>query len=319
MKFTTPSIEFSIGTTPHSTSPATTASSTSGTVGNGTASAASRSGWVCSACSANVPNGPKNPTRRCPSPAMAPEAIGAARAAAGRLSPTIWHHGAMDEAALRALLDDVTAGRMSADDAVAALRRLPFADLGDALVDHHRLLRQGMPEAVYGPGKSPEQCARIVGELLTNGRGAVLLTRAVRRSGEGRRGRQRTGPRARTDRRLPIARTVANGPRPRRHRRDGRRSGRRRVHHDVVRPRVRPRSSGRRRGRRAAPPARPHRPGDVGRRRRRAGGHGRRIGQRHRRDDCGAGDRRADERRLRHVAGRGSPRCWRCTRRAPAA
>lgn len=84
----------------------------------------------------------------------------------------------MDEAALRALLDDVTAGRVSADDAVAALRRLPFADLGDALVDHHRLLRQGMPEAVYGPGKSPEQCARIVTELLTNGSGAVLLTRA---------------------------------------------------------------------------------------------------------------------------------------------
>ncbi len=84
----------------------------------------------------------------------------------------------MDEAALRALLDDVTAGRVSADDAVAALRRLPFADLGDALVDHHRALRQGMPEAVYGPGKSPEQCARIVGELLTNGTGPVLVTRA---------------------------------------------------------------------------------------------------------------------------------------------
>jgi NCAIR mutase (PurE)-related protein len=36
-----------------------------------------------------------------------------------------------------------------------------------------------MPEAVYGPGKSPEQCVRIVGELLTNGSGPVLLTRAT--------------------------------------------------------------------------------------------------------------------------------------------
>jgi NCAIR mutase (PurE)-related protein len=84
----------------------------------------------------------------------------------------------MDEAALRALLDDVTAGRTSADDAVAALRRLPFADVGDALVDHHRALRQGMPEAVYGPGKSAEQVVRIVGELLAHGDGPVLVTRA---------------------------------------------------------------------------------------------------------------------------------------------
>ncbi len=76
------------------------------------------------------------------------------------------------------MLDDLTAGRLAPDDVVARLRRLPFADLGDALVDHHRALRLGMPEAVYGPGKSPEQCVRIVTELLTNGSGAVLLTRS---------------------------------------------------------------------------------------------------------------------------------------------
>ena len=46
------------------------------------------------------------------------------------------------------------------------LRRLPFADLGFAKVDHHRRLRQGLPEAVYGQGKTPEQCSAIVGELL---------------------------------------------------------------------------------------------------------------------------------------------------------
>lgn len=84
----------------------------------------------------------------------------------------------MDEPALRDLLDDLTAGRATPDEAVARLRRLPFVDIGDALVDHHRMLRQGMAEAVYGPGKSPEQCARIVAELLGNGTGPVLLTRA---------------------------------------------------------------------------------------------------------------------------------------------
>ena len=78
---------------------------------------------------------------------------------------------------MRALLADVTTGRVSADDAVAALRRLPFADVDGALVDHHRALRQGMPEAVFGPGKTPEQCARIVTELVDHGTGPVLVTR----------------------------------------------------------------------------------------------------------------------------------------------
>ena len=78
---------------------------------------------------------------------------------------------------LRKLLADVQSGAVSADDAVAELRRLPFTQVGDALVDHHRTLRTGTPEAIYGPGKSPEQCALIVGEMLANGEGPVLLTR----------------------------------------------------------------------------------------------------------------------------------------------
>ena len=85
----------------------------------------------------------------------------------------------MDETTLRALLDGVRDGRVAPDDAVRALRRLPYADLGDARIDHHRQLRKGMPEAVYGPGKSPEQCARIVSELIEHGTGPVLLTRAT--------------------------------------------------------------------------------------------------------------------------------------------
>src|SRR3954447_6298395 len=85
----------------------------------------------------------------------------------------------MDELALKSLLDDVRRGVLSADDAVRRLRRLPFADLGFARVDHHRTLRQGLPEAVYAPGKTPAQCAAIVAELLAeSGDGPVLLTRA---------------------------------------------------------------------------------------------------------------------------------------------
>lgn len=84
----------------------------------------------------------------------------------------------MDEATVRRLLEDVRTGALSPDDAVAALRRLPYADLGFARVDHHRSLRQGRAEAVYGPGKTPEQCAAIVAELLDAGSAPVLLTRA---------------------------------------------------------------------------------------------------------------------------------------------
>ena len=86
--------------------------------------------------------------------------------------------GAVDDSALRALIDGIQSGEVTADEAAARLARLPFADLGDTLVDHHRTLRQGMPEAVYGPGKTPEQCVRIVAELLEHGSGPVLLTRA---------------------------------------------------------------------------------------------------------------------------------------------
>ena len=85
----------------------------------------------------------------------------------------------MDELDVRQLVDDIQSGDCSPDEAVARLRRLPFTELGYAKVDHHRPLRQGMVEAIYGPGKTPQQCAGIVDELLGGGSGPVLLTRAT--------------------------------------------------------------------------------------------------------------------------------------------
>jgi len=84
----------------------------------------------------------------------------------------------VDETTLRNLLDRLRTGELSADDVVDRLRILPFTTIDGAVVDHHRALRQGRPEAVYGPGKSPEHCARIVAELLEHGDGPVLVTRA---------------------------------------------------------------------------------------------------------------------------------------------
>jgi pyridinium-3,5-biscarboxylic acid mononucleotide synthase len=85
----------------------------------------------------------------------------------------------VDADALRRLLADVASGELAAAEAAERLERLPFADLGYARIDHHRALRQGLPEAIYGPGKTPDQCAGIVAELLTHGTGPVILTRAT--------------------------------------------------------------------------------------------------------------------------------------------
>ena len=86
---------------------------------------------------------------------------------------------AVDDAALTELMHRVRTGAVHPDDAVADLSRLPFADLGVARIDHHRALRQGLPEAVYGPGKSPEDCVTIVAELLEHGTGPILVTRTT--------------------------------------------------------------------------------------------------------------------------------------------
>jgi len=84
----------------------------------------------------------------------------------------------MNSAALRKLFDQVRKGLISPDDAVDRLRHLPFEDLGFAKIDHHRALRQGMPEVIFGQGKTPRQVADIFTRLAAHG-GNVLATRAT--------------------------------------------------------------------------------------------------------------------------------------------
>jgi len=83
----------------------------------------------------------------------------------------------VDRDALRALLDDLKAGRLDVDAAVAKLRGMPFEDLGFAKIDHHRALRGGAPEAVFCPGKTPAQVVAILARL-TDHHANVLATRA---------------------------------------------------------------------------------------------------------------------------------------------
>jgi len=74
------------------------------------------------------------------------------------------------------LFRQVRAGKLSPDEAVQQLRHLPFEDLGFAKVDHHRVLRVGMPEVVFGEGKTPAQIAQIFSRLARHS-GNVLATR----------------------------------------------------------------------------------------------------------------------------------------------
>jgi NCAIR mutase (PurE)-related protein len=83
----------------------------------------------------------------------------------------------MNAPALRRLFNQVLHRRLSPDAAVERLRHLPFEDLGFAKLDHHRALRQGMPEVVFAPGKSPAQVAEIFRRLAAHG-GNLLATRA---------------------------------------------------------------------------------------------------------------------------------------------
>jgi len=82
----------------------------------------------------------------------------------------------VDEARLIELLEAVQSGGTPVSEALAKLRQMPFADLGYALVDHHRALRQGVPEVILGEGKTAEQIVGIGRELARTGQN-VLVTR----------------------------------------------------------------------------------------------------------------------------------------------
>jgi len=83
----------------------------------------------------------------------------------------------MDQDHLRGLLEQVRAGAVDVDAAMERMRHLPFEDLGFAKVDHHRALRHGIPEVVFGKGKTPDQISAIVASLLDKAQN-VLVTRA---------------------------------------------------------------------------------------------------------------------------------------------
>lgn len=90
----------------------------------------------------------------------------------------------MDNQQLRKLIDGIRNGQVSMDTALESLKKLPFEDLGYAKVDHHRCLRNGVPEVIYCEGKTMEQVEGIVGKMIQHDTN-ILATRADRRIYEG--------------------------------------------------------------------------------------------------------------------------------------
>lgn len=84
----------------------------------------------------------------------------------------------MDRNHLQALLEGVRDGSLDVGRAVEQLRNLPYEDIGFARLDHHRGLRQGLPEVIYSPGKTAEQVGELMLRSAAQG-GPVLATRAT--------------------------------------------------------------------------------------------------------------------------------------------
>ncbi len=83
----------------------------------------------------------------------------------------------MEKKELQKLLGQVADGTMAVDSALLKLKTEPFEDLGFAKLDHHRELRQGIPEVIYGAGKTPEQIRDIAAAMRNHGQQTVLITR----------------------------------------------------------------------------------------------------------------------------------------------
>ena len=116
----------------------------------------------------------------------------------------------VDEHALAHLLTSVAEGDVSVEAALAGLRELPYEQVEGAKVDHHRELRTGQVEAVYGPGKSHLEVRAAVAALVRHASGSVFVTRATAEQFEAVR---EVAPEARYHERsgLIVAKTGGNG------------------------------------------------------------------------------------------------------------
>ena len=83
----------------------------------------------------------------------------------------------MENEHIKQILTDIENGNITADEGYARLKLAPFEDLGYAKVDHHRTIRQGAPEVIYGASKTPQQIEGIIKSLLVHCPENILITR----------------------------------------------------------------------------------------------------------------------------------------------
>lgn len=87
------------------------------------------------------------------------------------------HTGGRMNTRIKQILEAVERGEMTSEEALLKLKVAPFEDLGYAKVDYHRSIRQGVPEVIYGAGKTPEQIIGIMSSMKENGQSNILITR----------------------------------------------------------------------------------------------------------------------------------------------
>jgi NCAIR mutase (PurE)-related protein len=82
----------------------------------------------------------------------------------------------MDQKKLEELLRSIQKGELTVKEGVQRLKTLPFEDIGEAMIDHHRTLRRGFPEVIFGQGKDVEQVIKIM-ERMVEAQDNILVTR----------------------------------------------------------------------------------------------------------------------------------------------
>lgn len=83
----------------------------------------------------------------------------------------------MDEHKWKIILESYKSGEVGIDDVLLKMKSMPYADLGYAMIDHHRALRKGFPEVIYAQGKTKEHLLGIIRHFLSEGEENILVTR----------------------------------------------------------------------------------------------------------------------------------------------
>lgn len=90
----------------------------------------------------------------------------------------------MEQKGIKEVLEQLANGKVSVEEAMLKIKTEPFEELGFAKLDHHRAVRQGVAEVVYGAGKTPEQILKIAQAMINRGQKNVLITRMSKEASE---------------------------------------------------------------------------------------------------------------------------------------